>query len=83
MVKYVCQTNTWRINMEKTIKILTQQLHKDLKKIPQTSSLAATEYCSDIIVPGMEEIRKNADLLEKLTAKNYWPYPIYSDLLFY
>ena len=61
----------------------TEALHKDLKSIPRTSSLDATEYFSNIIVPGMEKIRKSADLLEKLTAKSYWPYPIYSDLLFY
>ena len=36
-----------------------------------------------MIVPLMEELRKQADVLEKNTAKSYWPYPTYSDLLFY
>ena len=31
----------------------------------------------------MEALRKEADLLEKLTDKAYWPYPIYSDILYY
>ena len=31
----------------------------------------------------MADVRKDADLLEKLTAKDYWPYPTYSDILFY
>ena len=26
---------------------------------------------------------KMKDLLEKLTDKSYWPYPIYSDILYY
>ena len=61
----------------------TESLHKNLKGIPNGSSLDAAQYCSDVIVPKMEKIRKSADLLEKLTPQNYWPYPIYSDLLFY
>ena len=35
------------------------------------------------IVNSMEAMRKEADILEQLTAKNYWPYPTYSDLLYY
>ncbi|MBO5317809.1 MAG: glutamine synthetase III [Oscillospiraceae bacterium] len=60
-----------------------EALYRNLKNIPSNSSLEATEYCSDVIVPAMESVRKSADLLEKLTPQNYWPYPIYSDLLFY
>jgi glutamine synthetase len=37
----------------------------------------------DTIVPGMQAIRSHADELEALTDKSYWPYPTYSDLLFY
>jgi glutamine synthetase type III len=31
----------------------------------------------------MDQMRRHADVLEDLTDKNYWPYPTYSDLLFY
>ena len=31
----------------------------------------------------MDAIRASADRLEELTAKKYWPFPTYSDLLFY
>ena len=31
----------------------------------------------------LEQVRANADTLEQYTAKAYWPYPTYSDLLFY
>ena len=37
----------------------------------------------DTIIPGMNAIRSAADMLEILTDKSYWPYPTYSDLLFY
>ncbi len=61
----------------------TEALYADLKKVPTSDSCAAAQYYCDVIVPGMVAARKHADLLEKLTAKSYWPYPTYSDLLFY
>ena len=36
-----------------------------------------------MIVADMQTIRDDADVLEELTDKTYWPYPTYSDLLFY
>ncbi len=36
----------------------------------------------DEIVTAMAELRKVADEAEKLTDAAYWPYPVYSDLLF-
>ena len=59
-----------------------EQLHELLKKVPK-DSLKAAQYHSSVIIPLMQLIRKDADLLEKLTAKSYWPYPTYSDILFY
>ena len=53
-----------------------------LKCIPADST-QATAYCSDVLVTGMAGMRKDADLLEKLTDRSYWPYPIYSDILYY
>ncbi len=60
----------------------SEQLYRDLKNVPNDSRLAM-DYYSDVIVPDMQAVRKDADFLEKLTAKSYWPYPTYSDLLFY
>ena len=31
----------------------------------------------------METLRSHADTLEQVTDKSYWPYPTYSDILFY
>ena len=60
----------------------TEKLAAGLRAAPKGSREAADHY-SDIIVPCMVEVRRDADLLEKLTAKSYWPYPTYSDILFY
>lgn len=59
-----------------------EALHRDIKHVPPESKAAADYYC-DIITPQMNAVRDTADLLEKLTAKSYWPYPLYSDILFY
>ena len=60
----------------------TEQLAAHLRQAP-TGTEAAVAYYSDTIVADMAEVRKLADRLEKLTAKSYWPYPIYSDILYY
>ena len=60
-----------------------EKLYSDLKSVPESGSQEAADYYNDVIVPDMESVRKDADFLEKLTPKADWPYPIYSDLLFY
>ena len=59
-----------------------QELRSKLEEIPTDSALAA-DYMSQVICPAMDSLRADADLLEQLTDKSYWPYPTYSDLLFY
>ena len=41
-----------------------------------------SNYFRDVIFPAMQEMRAVADELETITAKDYWPYPTYSDLLY-
>ena len=59
-----------------------EALHAALKAVPAGSQEAA-DYHGKVTVPMMQALRKDADLLEKLTAKTYWPYPTYSDILYY
>ena len=59
-----------------------EQLRATLTQIPCGSHEAAN-YFHETIVPCMEKLRADADILEQLTDKSYWPYPTYSDLLFY
>ena len=59
-----------------------EKLYANLKCVP-TGTKDAADYFCDVIIPNMKAVREDADFLEKLTAKSYWPYPLYSDLLFY
>ena len=54
----------------------------DLKKVPADTRKAA-EYYGSVIVADMAKAREQADIPESLTDKSLWPYPTYSDLLFY
>ena len=40
------------------------------------------EYFHDVVFAAMEDLRVVADELETITARKYWPYPTYGDLLF-
>ncbi len=57
-------------------------LRQALAAVPE-GNIAAAEYFSEIIVPKMDAVRAEADALELLTDRSYWPFPTYSDLLFY
>ena len=53
-----------------------------LEAVP-TEPAAAANYYHNVVIPAMRDLRKEADILETLTDKSYWPYPTYSDLLYY
>lgn len=59
-----------------------EKLQADLAKIPSDIGECAKYYHS-VIITDMDTLRTLADTLEQLTDKSYWPYPTYSDLLFY
>ena len=59
-----------------------EQLQQELAAIPQDPQEAAC-YCRNVVFESMSVVRGFADTLEELTAKRHWPYPTYSDLLFY
>ena len=61
---------------------ISQQLTAQLQAIPENLE-EAVAYYNDVIVTSMAKLREDADLLEQLTDKKYWPYPTYSDLLYY
>ncbi len=59
-----------------------EKLSDVLNNIPVDVEDAARYYC-DVVIPKMNAIRSEADILEQFTDKSYWPYPTYSDILFY
>ncbi len=58
-----------------------KKLEKDLFEMPQGEG-PASEKMAHVVVPDMEEVRRLADGMEKLTASDYWPFPTYTDLLY-
>ena len=59
-----------------------EALKAALGAVPAGAELASSYY-HDAVIPCMAALRTHADTLEMLTDKSYWPYPTYSDLLFY
>ena len=59
-----------------------EKLREDLTRIPEGKE-NIVNYYHDTIVTDMHKLRQQADIMESLTDKRYWPYPTYSDLLFY
>ena len=58
-------------------------LERELADVQKLSDhqAQATQY-KDRLIPCMSELRADADAAEALTAKDFWPLPSYSDLLF-
>lgn len=57
------------------------QLEQDLSAVPANPQEAMT-YSHQVITVHMAEARAVADQLETLTAREFWPFPVYEDLLF-
>lgn len=59
----------------------------DLQSLLNNSDLPSSEakamYYHNTVLPKMNELRAVADKLEGLCAAKYWPFPTYSQLLFY
>ena len=43
---------------------------------------AASENVRDRLIPAMQSLRELCDQAETLTARSFWPFPTYGDLLF-
>lgn len=60
----------------------TQTLKEKLKQMDEHDMKAAAMSCKESILPQMDIVRYYTDQLEEITAKSYWPYPDYFDLLY-
>ncbi len=61
----------------------TQSLEGEIKEARQIATAQKkAEYYHDSVLKLMKEIREIADEMETYTAKEYWPFPSYGDLLF-
>lgn len=51
--------------------------------IPSTDAYAVGMYYKDTVLPAMDALRETADILETMVSKEFWPFPTYTDLLYY
>ena len=58
------------------------KLEQAVAQVPG-DAMDAMVYSHETIIPDMAAAREIADKLETLTDAAYWPFPVYSDLLFY
>ncbi len=63
--------------------IALDKLEADVIKLDnEKGTLKRAEYCRDVIIKDMKEVRKFADEAELLTGKSFLPYPTYEDILY-
>ena len=58
------------------------ELENAMNHIPCEDIFKKSAYMRDEILPRMESLRKAVDNAEVITAKEYWPYPDYGDILY-
>ena len=59
-----------------------EKLERDLADAPQVTE-ARLIYFQNVILADMSAARTLADTLETMVDRKYWPFPTYSDILFY
>ena len=47
-----------------------------------TDVVELADFCRDVIIPDMEEVRSHSDAMEMVADSKVWPYPSYGKLLF-
>ena len=69
--------------LEDQIVVKADELEEAVMKLSDAESTEAESYMiRDVILGRMGELRVACDEAETLTAKKYWPFPTYGDLLF-
>ena len=58
-------------------------LDKASEKVGGEDAYAIGMYYKDTVIPAMDALRETADTLETMVSKEYWPFPTYTDLLYY
>lgn len=53
-----------------------------MAKIPAGDALDTASYYRDSVITAMDALRAAADAMETVVAKDYWPFPTYTDLLY-
>ncbi len=71
------------VRLEERIAGKTDELEEAVRKLQDAADVEAESYMiRDTVLGKMEELRAACDEAETMTAKKYWPFPTYGDLLF-
>ncbi len=71
------------VRLEDLIAAKTDELEEAVMKLQDAEDVAAESYMiRDAVLGKMGELRAACDEAETMTAKKYWPFPTYGDLLF-
>ena len=71
------------VRLEDLIAAKTDELEEAVMKLNDAEDVEAESYMiRDAVLGKMGELRAACDEAETMTAKKYWPFPTYSDLLF-
>ncbi|MCQ2437214.1 MAG: glutamine synthetase III [Clostridia bacterium] len=66
-----------------SIAMKLEELEQALQKVREIGEVEEQSYMiRDVLIPRMNELRARCDQAEIKTAKSFWPYPSYADLLF-
>ena len=82
--------SSYEMDTAKKISALCDNLHTEVAQMKKCLSESAdikctqerAEFFSSVVCPAMEKARLTIDELESVVAAKYWPFPIYSDILF-
>lgn len=53
-----------------------------MANIPPSADISTAVYYKEKVLPAMNALREVADGMEAMVAKDYWPFPTYTDLLY-
>ena len=81
---------TAETELAKQLSELSGRLSKQIEELERSVSsakdiedaLERAKAYKDLVLPNMDALRQTADSLELITAKEYWPFPTYEDLMF-
>jgi len=60
----------------------SDELTLELSEVSFADMQKAADAFHDVILPRMDAIRSNADALEQICGREFWPIPSYLELLF-
>ena len=74
----------WRLSvLNVKISVKVKELEESMQSLASVKEIGEkAALIRDTVLERMEELREGCDEAETLTAKKYWPYPSYGDLLF-